>query len=81
MKLQGEKSHGRGIVTKLVKKLASHTGVQAEVLTALLPFKLSADAPGKASEDDPNAWTTAAHVEHQEGVPGSRLQQAKPWPL
>lgn len=46
------------------------------MLAALLPTQLSASVHEKATDDDPSSWGSVSHVGNQDGVPGSRIQQA-----
>lgn len=43
-------------------------------MTTPLTIQLTANVPGKATEDDPSAWSTTIHMRDLHGVPGSWLK-------
>lgn len=51
---------------------ASHDRLLVQALPVLLPIQLSAQAPGKAVEDGPNARALATHV-------GMSSEVSSPW--
>lgn len=63
---------GAGVVAQQGKLL---------VKSWLLPIHLSANVPGKATEDTSGAWTSAIHVGDLNRVSGSCLQPGLTWLL